>query len=86
VGTSGDGGGFKKFGRGEIDISDASRPISVEENEAPPGGRHRNTSSWSRSCLDALTVVVSPQTPGVYTITVAELAKDLGVRMRAARS
>ena len=27
VGISGTGGGFKKFCRGEIDISDASRPI-----------------------------------------------------------
>src|SRR5271154_5222847 len=27
AGISGTGGGFKKFGRGEIDINDASRPI-----------------------------------------------------------
>ncbi|MDQ3188716.1 MAG: substrate-binding domain-containing protein, partial [Pseudomonadota bacterium] len=31
VGISGTGGGFKKFCRGEIDISDASRPISKSE-------------------------------------------------------
>src|SRR5688572_24367796 len=31
VGISGTGGGFKKFVRGEIDISDASRPISEKE-------------------------------------------------------
>lgn len=31
VGISGTGGGFKKFCRGETDISNASRPISVEE-------------------------------------------------------
>src|SRR5262245_13417657 len=31
VGISGTGGGFKRFTRGEIDISDASRPISTEE-------------------------------------------------------
>ena len=31
VGVSGTGGGFKKFCRGEIDIQDASRPISKNE-------------------------------------------------------
>src|SRR5690349_4213978 len=31
VGLSGTGGGFKKFGRGEIDINDASRPIKEAE-------------------------------------------------------
>jgi len=31
VGVSGTGGGFKKFCRGEIDIQDASRPISKTE-------------------------------------------------------
>jgi phosphate transport system substrate-binding protein len=34
VGVSGTGGGFKKFCRGETDIANASRPISVEEMEA----------------------------------------------------
>ncbi len=33
VGESGTGGGFKKFSRGEIDINDASRPITSEEIE-----------------------------------------------------
>src|SRR5689334_10317146 len=32
VGESGTGGGFKKFGRGETDISDASRPIKASED------------------------------------------------------
>jgi len=31
VGISGTGGGFKKFCRGDIDISDASRPILKKE-------------------------------------------------------
>src|SRR5687768_85630 len=31
VGISGTGGGFQKFCRGEIDIADASRPISATE-------------------------------------------------------
>jgi len=34
VGVSGTGGGFQKFCRGEIDISDASRPIRATEIEA----------------------------------------------------
>src|SRR3990170_2153694 len=33
VGISGTGGGFKKFCRGETDISDASRPILKKEIE-----------------------------------------------------
>lgn len=33
VGTSGTGGGFKRFVAGEIDISDASRPIAAKEIE-----------------------------------------------------
>ncbi|MDP2277645.1 MAG: substrate-binding domain-containing protein, partial [Nitrospirota bacterium] len=31
VGISGTGGGFKKFCRGDLDISDASRPILKKE-------------------------------------------------------
>ena len=34
VGISGTGGGFKKFCRGETDISNGSRPILKEEIEA----------------------------------------------------
>jgi len=34
VGISGTGGGFQKFCRAEIDISDASRPISATEQDA----------------------------------------------------
>ncbi|MCX7724833.1 MAG: PstS family phosphate ABC transporter substrate-binding protein [Thermodesulfovibrio sp.] len=34
VGISGTGGGFKKFCRGEIDISNASRPIQKKEMDA----------------------------------------------------
>src|SRR4030043_1134851 len=34
VGISGTGGGFKKFSRGETDISDASRPIVKKEMDA----------------------------------------------------
>src|SRR3990167_3741838 len=33
VGISGTGGGFKRFGTGETDISDASRPIKSKESK-----------------------------------------------------
>src|SRR5688572_19508115 len=39
VGVSGTGGGFKKFTRGETDISNASRPILAKEmDEAKKNG------------------------------------------------
>ena len=34
VGISGTGGGFKRFCRGETDVSDASRPIKLKEISA----------------------------------------------------
>jgi phosphate transport system substrate-binding protein len=39
VGTSGTGGGFKKFCRGEIDVANASRPISESEMKAAKDAR-----------------------------------------------
>ena len=73
VGVSGTGGGFKKFCRGEIDISNASRPISasemadckkigVEYFELPVA-------------FDALTVVINPKNAWLKQATVAELKK-----------
>jgi phosphate transport system substrate-binding protein len=73
VGISGTGGGFQKFCRNEIDISDASRPIKPVEAEA---------------CLkasvdyieipvayDGLAVVVNPKNTWATTMTVAELKR-----------
>ena len=37
VGVSGTGGGFKRFTAGEIDISDASRPMKEGEAQAAAG-------------------------------------------------
>ena len=45
VGISGTGGGFKKFCRGETDISDASRPILK-----PRWKSARRTASRTTSC------------------------------------
>ncbi|MCK7502228.1 MAG: substrate-binding domain-containing protein [Comamonadaceae bacterium] len=41
VGISGTGGGFKKFCRGETDISDASRPITEVRDGGLHEGRHQ---------------------------------------------
>ncbi len=73
VGISGTGGGFKKFVRGEIDISDASRPILTEEMaQAKANGIEYIELPVA---FDALTVVVNPQNTWVTSMTVAELKK-----------
>ncbi len=73
VGISGTGGGFKKFCRGEIDISNASRPILEKEIAAckEAGIEYLEIPV----AFDALTVVVNPKNAFVKQITVAELKK-----------
>jgi phosphate transport system substrate-binding protein len=73
VGVSGTGGGFKKFCRGEIDISDASRPILAAEMEAcrAAGIKYYELPV----AYDALTVVVNPQNTWITQLTVPELKK-----------
>ena len=58
VGVSGTGGGFKKFARGEIDISNASRPIKESEIKACT----ENNISFIEIpvAYDGLAVVISP--------------------------
>jgi phosphate transport system substrate-binding protein len=73
VGISGTGGGFKKFCRGETDISDASRPISKEEMAA---AKENNIEYIELPvCYDALTVAVHKDNDWADSITVAELKK-----------
>jgi phosphate transport system substrate-binding protein len=73
VGISGTGGGFKKFVRGEIDVSDASRPILTEEMaQAKANGIEYIELPVA---FDALTVVVNPQNTWASSMTVAELKK-----------
>jgi phosphate transport system substrate-binding protein len=74
VGISGTGGGFKKFCRGETDISNGSRPILKEEIEAC---RQAGIEFYELPiAFDALTVAVSPKNTFVGAcITVAELKK-----------
>lgn len=73
VGISGTGGGFKKFCRGEIDISDASRPILKKEmDDCKAAGVQYIELPVA---YDALTVVVNPANDWVKSLTVAELKK-----------
>ncbi|MCB1957624.1 MAG: PstS family phosphate ABC transporter substrate-binding protein [Rhodocyclaceae bacterium] len=72
VGVSGTGGGFRKFCRGELDIVDASRPITATETAAC---RASGIDYLALPvALDALTVVVGPRNP-VSSITIAELRR-----------
>jgi phosphate transport system substrate-binding protein len=73
VGIGGTGGGFKKFCRGETDISDASRPITVKER----ADCKTNKVEYIELpvALDALTVMVNPKNDWVKDLTVAELKK-----------
>jgi phosphate transport system substrate-binding protein len=73
VGISGTGGGFKKFCRGETDISDASRPILRKEMDAcfDAGIQYYELPV----AFDALTVMINPKNNWADTMTVAELKK-----------
>jgi phosphate transport system substrate-binding protein len=73
VGIAGTGGGFKRFCRGETDISNASRPILAEEMKAcrKAGIKYIELPI----AFDALTVVVNPQNTWVKSLTSAELKK-----------
>ncbi len=73
VGISGTGGGFKKFCRGETDISDASRPIKESEVKmcAENGVRYIELPV----AYDGLAVMVNKKNDWVNHLTVAELKK-----------
>jgi phosphate transport system substrate-binding protein len=73
VGISGTGGGFKKFCRGETDISDASRPILQKEMaDCKAAGIEYYELPVA---FDALTVVVNPKNSFIRQLTVAEMKK-----------
>jgi phosphate transport system substrate-binding protein len=71
VGISGTGGGFQKFCRGEIDIADASRPISATEVAAceKAGIQYIELPV----AYDGIAIAVNPKNSWAATITVAEL-------------
>jgi phosphate transport system substrate-binding protein len=73
VGISGTGGGFKKFCRGETDISGASRPILKKEMDAckEAGIQYIELPV----AYDALTVVINNKNDWAKNLTVADLKK-----------
>ena len=73
VGISGTGGGFKKFCRGETDISNASRPILKAEMAdcAKAGVEYFELPV----AFDALTVVINPKNTFIKQLTIAEMKK-----------
>ena len=73
VGISGTGGGFKKFCRGETDISDASRPITASEMKACAAAGIKYVEL--PVAYDALTVVVNPKNTWIKEFKVEELKK-----------
>ncbi len=73
VGVSGTGGGFKRFTKGETDISDASRPIKYKEFESCKA----NGVSFIELpvAYDGLTIAVGKSNDFVETLTVDQLKK-----------
>ena len=71
VGISGTGGGFQKFCRAEIDISDASRPISASEVEAC--GKAGVEYIELPVAYDGIAIATNPKADWADKITVAEL-------------
>ncbi|MFQ5862575.1 MAG: PstS family phosphate ABC transporter substrate-binding protein [Candidatus Brocadiales bacterium] len=73
VGISGTGGGFKKFSRGEIDITNASRPISPREAKLceEKGIEYVELPV----AYDGLAVMVNPKNTWCDFLTVRELKK-----------
>lgn len=73
VGVSGTGGGFQKFVQGEIDISDASRPIKPEERVR--AGEAGISFIEIPVAYDGLSVLVNPENDWVDYLSVEELRR-----------
>jgi len=73
IGVSGTGGGFQKFGRGEVAITNASRPIKDDEKTIAES----NGISFVELevAYDGLAVVVHPENDWVTCFTVQQLKK-----------
>ncbi len=71
VGISGTSGGFKQFVRGELDICDASRPIS----ESEIAELEKQNIEWVeiQVAIDGLSVCVNPKNDWCKAMTVAQL-------------
>ena len=73
VGSSGTGGGFKKFCNGETDLSDASRPI--KDSEKAECAKKTIEFVELAVAIDGLSLVVNPDITFVDCLTLAELKK-----------
>src|SRR5690606_9430400 len=71
IGVSGTGGGFQKFGRGESDIANASRPI--KDKEAAIAEENGVSFVELEVAYDGLAVVVNPENDWVQSLTVEQL-------------
>ncbi|PIE50314.1 MAG: protein sphX [Flavobacteriales bacterium] len=73
IGVSGTGGGFKKFSRGETNISNASRPIKQKEMDAC---KENNINYVELEvAYDGLAVLINPENDWVDSFTPEELKK-----------
>jgi phosphate transport system substrate-binding protein len=74
VGISGTGGGFQRFCKGEIDLSDASRPMKISEAQSC---KENSIGAWRAFTVanDSLTVVVNQQNTWAKCLSVEELKK-----------
>ncbi len=73
VGLSGTGGGFDKFARGEIDISDASRPIKDSEKEKAQSAGVDFIEL--KVAIDGISVVVNKENDWCHCMTISDLKK-----------
>ena len=73
IGVSGTGGGFKKFSRGETNISDASRPI--KDKEIAACAENNINYIELEVAYDGLAVLVHPENDWVDSFTIEELKK-----------
>ncbi len=74
VAVSGTGGGFKKFCKGEVDITGASRPIEKSEMELCQKNKPKEIQFIELPVTyDGITVVVHPENNWVMDLSVAEL-------------
>jgi phosphate transport system substrate-binding protein len=76
VGTSGTGGGFKKFCAGETDMSDASRPIKDDdEGEGPACEENGIAYEEIQVANDGIALVVNKENDWAKCLTVEQLTK-----------
>jgi len=73
VAASGTGGGFKKFCKGEVDMTGASRPI--EQTEIDACAESKVEFVELPVAYDGIAIVVNPKNTWAKTLTTAELKK-----------